>query len=86
MFGVVNGRISYFLKFPPESLPVMLRTTDTRIVEKANNCVYRFWKEAESAQSWARRQPARLPEDLRKQVEIDIAAVQEVAQMRAEAK
>jgi len=85
MFGVINGRISYFLEVPPGSLPLMLRTTDTRIVERASHYVHHFWKNAESAEKWASRQPTELPEDMRKQVEIDIAAVQEVARMRGEA-
>lgn len=82
MFGVLNGRIAYFLRFPASGAPIMLRTIDKKIVLKAENCFRRLLKNAEKFQIWYQRQKTKPPPELLKQVELDIAAVENVSQWR----
>ena len=79
MFGALNERIVYFFKFPPEAVPVMLRCTEKMLVGRASNIANRLWQTADKGVAWRRHQPSELPAELRKQVEMDIAAVHAVA-------
>lgn len=80
MFGSLNGRNAYFFQFPQDGRAIMLRSIEPRIVRQTVDCLSAFWKGAETAKSWLSRQPS-LPPKERKQLAIDIRAVEEVARM-----
>jgi hypothetical protein len=79
MCGVLNGRFAYFFRFSDELGPLMVRTTDPDTVNRAENAVNSLWKGSESFEDWYTRQPYDLPEELRLQIDRDIAAVRNVA-------
>jgi hypothetical protein len=80
MYGVLNGRIGYFLRFPPNEPPIMLRSIDKRLVWRAENHFRKLWQAGEDSQSWYRRQSNKLPQEILNQIELDLEAVVNVSQ------
>ncbi len=81
MCGVLNARFAYFFRFTDELGPLMLRTIDPGAAGRAENVVNSLWKGSEPFENWYRRQRYDLPEELRMQVDRDIAAVRNVAEI-----
>jgi len=44
MFGILNGAIGYFFRFPENDAPLMIRTTDNRTATKSDNAFFGLWK------------------------------------------
>lgn len=55
MYGVLNNKISYFLKFPLGHDPIMLRCTNKKIAERAFKCLQQINKSSLTASYWSRK-------------------------------
>ena len=71
----LNGRISYFIKFPLERDPLMLRIIDEQIVKRTEHFLLFLWNKSEPFDKWYNRQKYKLPEEILKQLDMEIEAV-----------
>jgi hypothetical protein len=79
MVAVINGRVSYFFRFPESSDPLMIRTIDKKSIFKAEETSLNLWKKAEEFPTWYQRQKYKLSSELIKQVELEASAVSNVS-------
>jgi hypothetical protein len=75
MFGVINGMVAYFIKFPENGIPIMLRTTNKKIVIRSLNCHFQLYKEAYASEKWIKTNNTFLSEEIKKDVELDIQTI-----------
>lgn len=76
MFGVLNGSIGYFFRFPENDSPLMLRTNDITIATRADNAFKRLWDDANTFKSWSSRWQPSVPEEIERLVKRDIECVE----------
>jgi hypothetical protein len=79
MYGVLNGRIAYFLKFPLNAPPVMVRTENKKIIDKIENSQSRLWKNATYSESWIKKKNIYLPKEIIDQVNIHVSAISDIS-------
>ncbi len=76
MFGVLNGSIVYFFRFPENDEPIMVRTTDRKQSNAAEKVFATLWRKAHTSDSWISRWHTSIPKSIRDIIKRDIECVE----------
>lgn len=75
MFGVLNGEIGYFFRFPENDAPLMVRTSDSSTAAGADNAFTTLWRSASTFKAWTDRWTRSVPKEIEDLIHRDIECV-----------
>ena len=80
MFGVLNGEVGYFFRFPENDAPLMVRTTDLGTAAGADNVFTALWRSASTFKAWTDRWTRSVPKEIEDLIHRDIECVSILAE------